>query len=51
MEYENDRGVFLDIPIEQFLADFRETYPNMVALIESGNIQTTKDAFTQGDRT
>ena len=47
MEYENDRGVFLDVPIEQFLSDFRAAYPNMVSHIEAGEVQNTKDAFTE----
>ena len=50
MEYEKDRGVFLDVPIDRFLTDFRAAYPTMVAHIEAGEIQTTKDAFTDGVR-
>jgi hypothetical protein len=27
MEYVNDRGIFADPPIEEFLGEFRKTYP------------------------
>lgn len=46
MEYVNDRGLFTDIPIELFLHDFREAYPNMVAHIDRGEAPAIKDAFT-----
>ncbi|MDF2366713.1 transglutaminase family protein [Sneathiella sp.] len=46
MEYVNDRGLFLDVPIDGFLRDFRAAYPNMVAHIERGESPNTKDAFT-----
>ncbi|MZR32249.1 transglutaminase-like domain-containing protein [Sneathiella litorea] len=46
MEYVNDRGVFRDAPIDQFLRDFRKIYPNMVAHIETGKSPNAKDAFT-----
>ncbi len=29
MEYVNDRGLFVDAPIDEFLAAFRETYPKL----------------------
>lgn len=31
MEYVNDRGLFQDIPIDQFLSDFKKTYPKLEA--------------------
>ncbi|MCF8467462.1 MAG: transglutaminase family protein [Sneathiella sp.] len=31
MEYVNDRGLFRDMPIDQFLRDFKATYPGLVA--------------------
>ncbi len=50
MEYVNDRGIFLDIPIDQFLLDFRAAYPNMVAHIKMGESSNMKDAFTIEDQ-
>lgn len=47
MEYVNDRGVFKDFPIDQFLRDFRAAYPNMITHIERGDIPTASDAFTE----
>jgi transglutaminase-like putative cysteine protease len=47
MEYVNDRGVFKDMPIDQFLRDFRAAYPNMITYIERGGIPTAPDAFTE----
>ena len=29
MEYINDRGEYLDAPLEELLANFRQHYPNM----------------------
>lgn len=31
MEYVNDRGLFVDPPIEEFLAEFKRTYPKLEA--------------------
>ncbi len=33
MEYVNDRGFFVEPPIEQMLRDFVTTYPNMTRLL------------------
>ena len=33
MEYVNDRGFFIEPPIEQMLRDFVTTYPNMTRLL------------------
>ncbi|MFC4272567.1 transglutaminase [Sneathiella chungangensis] len=46
MEYVNDRGLFRDVPIDQFLKDFREAYPNMVTHIDRGEARDIKDTFT-----
>jgi len=29
MEYVNDRGLYIDAPIEEFLRVFKETYPGL----------------------
>lgn len=41
MEYVNDRGIFFDAPIKEFLRVFRETYPK---LEEFNRIRITKDS-------
>lgn len=47
MEYVNDRGIFFDIPIEQFLADFRAAYPKMAAKFDAGEVTVVQDKFTE----
>ena len=46
MEYINDRGIFVDIPIEQFLADFRAAYPKMADRFDRGEMTLVRDKFT-----
>ena len=46
MEYVNDRGIFVDIPIDQFLAEFRVTYPKLCANLDNDDIAEVKDKFT-----
>jgi len=46
MEYINDRGIFVDIPIEQFLADFRVAYPKMAERFDRGEMTVVRDKFT-----
>jgi|TARA_R100000149_G_scaffold32585_1_gene12521 transglutaminase-like putative cysteine protease len=46
MEYVNDRGIFVDIPIDQFLAEFRTTYPKLCANLDNDDIAEVKDKFT-----
>jgi len=41
MEYVNDRGLYFDAPIDEFLKAFRETYPK---LEEFNRIRISKDA-------
>ena len=52
MEYVNDRGLFKDIPIEEFLAEFRVTYPKLVTLNQQKEAKKATaeidDEFTAG---
>ncbi len=46
MEYVNDRGIFADPPIEEFLGVFRETYPklekfNEARIVDKGAVPDT----------
>ena len=46
MEYVNDRGFFVEPPIEQMLRDFTATYPNMTRLLrEQGSIAADDATF------
>ncbi|MEX1036408.1 MAG: transglutaminase family protein [Sneathiella sp.] len=51
MEYVNDRGLFIDAPIETFLSDFKAAYPGMVAFANRNKAKRAriKDAFTSPD--
>ncbi len=44
MEYVNDRGVFLDPPVDQLLEAFSTTYPKMADAIRASGSITTVDA-------
>jgi transglutaminase-like putative cysteine protease len=46
MEYVNDRGFFVEPPIEQMLRDFTATYPNMTRLLrEQGSLAADDATF------
>ncbi|PCH66983.1 MAG: transglutaminase [Rhodobacteraceae bacterium] len=48
MEYVNDRGIFVDPPIDEFLRAFRETYPKLEKFNEDriAGLGKVSDAFT-----
>ena len=48
MEYVNDRGLFVDAPMETFLSDFKAAYPGMVAFANKAKAErdNIKDSFT-----
>jgi hypothetical protein len=46
MEYVNDRGLYFDAPMGEFLVAFKETYPK---LEEFNRIRISKDASGYDD--
>ncbi|WP_340149155.1 transglutaminase family protein [uncultured Sneathiella sp.] len=48
MEYVNDRGLFVDIPMETFMSDFKAAYPGMVTHANKSKAErdNIKDTFT-----
>jgi len=50
MEYVNDRGLFVDAPIDEIIADTRSLYPGFAEAIENGTLgsKTKDDRFQQG---
>jgi len=48
MQYVKDRGIFVDVPIDDLLRDMRATYPNLEQYNQdriSGTAKPVKDAF------
>ena len=53
MKYENDRGIFADVPVDDLLRDMLETYPKLAQLEReqaAGRATAIKDAFAADGR-
>ncbi len=49
MEYVNDRGLFRDPPVEEFLRTFRQTYPKLEAFNLAGGAHDHDEKFAPGN--